>query len=394
MTIIESTAQPELVRRAADLFDLIRKHAAWQEENRLLHDEVLAALGDAGLLKMRVPARFGGTLPDLRTVVDAIAEIGKADGSVGWSLITFTIGSWLAGLLPDEVQDQIWADPDVRFCGSIGPNGIAVPTDGGYILNGRWHFNTNAQQSHWDTHSILLDLGDGNYAPAMAAVKVSDLTIIDDWHTVGLRATGSVTTIAENLFVPEGFLLPMLPLALEGKHASKINAGYQAWNVPFIQFAVTVASAPALGMARAAQQNFLERLPNRGITYTNYERQIEAALTHHQVAEAWVKADEAQFHLHRGVERLDRKSLSGEPWTPEDRAVARMDGAAVCQRAKEAVDVLNTASGGSSIYSHVPMQRIERDVQTINLHGIMHPNSNLETYGRVLVGLEPNTMFI
>jgi 3-hydroxy-9,10-secoandrosta-1,3,5(10)-triene-9,17-dione monooxygenase len=394
MTIVEAQPQPELVRRAADLVDLIRKHAPWQEENRVLHDEVLNALSDAGLLKMRVPARYGGSVPDLRTVVDVVAELGRADGSVGWTVSTFTIGSWLAGLLPDEVQDKIFAEPDVRLCGSVGPNGIAVPTEGGYILNGKWHFNTGATQSQWDTHAILLATEDGNYVPAMAAVPVSDLTVIDDWHTVGLRATGSVTTVADNLFVPEGFLLPMLPVALYNQHASKQNADYQAWRVPFMQFAVTVASAPALGMAQAAKEAFFERLPNRGITYTNYERQIEAPLTHLQVAEAAVKLDESAFHLDRAVERLDAKSLTDDPWTLEDRAAARMGAAAVCLRAKEAVDILNTASGGSSIYSHVPMQRIERDVQTINLHGMMHPNSNAETYGRVLCGLEPNTVFL
>jgi len=40
------------------------------------------------------------------------------------------------------------------------------------------------------------------------------------------------------------------------------------------------------------------------------------------------------------------------------------------------------------------MQRIERDVQTINLHGVMHPNTNAETYGRILCGQEPNTVFL
>jgi alkylation response protein AidB-like acyl-CoA dehydrogenase len=394
MTIISSAPQPELVGRATDLADLIRKHIPWQEENRVLHDEVLTALTEAGLLNLRVPARFGGSLPDLRTVVDVVSELGRADGSVGWTAVTFTIGSWLAGLLPDSAQEEIWADPTVRFSGSIGPNGIAVPTDGGYILNGKWHFNTGCSQSTWDTHAILLDTGDGNYVPAMAVVKTADLTIIDDWHTVGLRATGSMTTVAENLFVPENFLLPMLPMAMYGQHGSVENAKYQAWKTPFVQFAVAVASAPALGMARAAQENFLERLPNRGITYTNYERQLEAPITHLQVAEAAVKIDEAEFHLHRSVDRLDAKSLADEPWGPEDRTVARVDAAAVCQRAKEAVDVLNTASGGSSVYNHVPMQRIERDIQTINLHGIMHPNTNLETYGRVLVGLEPNSVFL
>jgi len=394
MTIIESPPRPELVGRATDLVDLIRKHIPWQEENRVLHDEVLAALSDAGLLTMRIPARYGGSVPDLRTVVDVISELGRADGSVGWTAVTFTIGSWLAGLLPDEVQDEIWADPSVRFSGSIGPNGIAVPTDGGYILNGKWHFNTGCSQSYWDTHAILLATEDGGYVPAMAVVRVSDLTVIDDWNTVGLRATGSMTTVAENLFVPEGFLLPMLPMALNNEHASVKNAEYQAWRTPFVQFAVSVASAPALGMAQAAQENFMERLPNRGITYTNYERQVEAPVTHLQVAEAAVKVDEAAFHLHRSVERLDAKSARNEQWNAEERAVARMDAAAVCQRAKEAVDVLNTASGGSSVYSSVPMQRIERDIQTINLHGIMHPNTNLETYGRVLCGLEPNTVFL
>jgi alkylation response protein AidB-like acyl-CoA dehydrogenase len=394
MTIIESQPQAELVRRAADLVPLIRKHAEWTEENRVMHEEVLDALSEAGLLKMRVPAAYGGTVPDIRTVVDVIAELARGDGSVGWTVSTFTIGSWLAGLLPDEAQDQIFSDPDVRFCGSVGPNGIAVATEGGYVLNGKWHFNTGAQQATWDTHAILLATDDGNYVPAMAVVPVSDLTIIDDWHTVGLRGTGSVSTVAKDLFVPKDYLLEMLPVAMFGKHASVRNANYQAWRVPFMQFAVCVASAPGLGMARAAQETFHERLPNRKITYTNYERQIDASLTHLQVAEAAVKIDESAFHLYRAVDRLTEKSLSDDPWTTEDRAVARMDAGLVCLRAKEAVDVLNNASGGSSIYSEVPIQRIERDIQTLNLHGIMHANTNAETYGRVLLGLEPNTMFL
>jgi 3-hydroxy-9,10-secoandrosta-1,3,5(10)-triene-9,17-dione monooxygenase len=394
MTVIEAAPMPELVQRAKDLVPLIQKHAPWQEENRMLHADVIDAMKEAGLLKLRFPARYGGLVPDARTVVDVVSELAHGDGSTGWTVSTMTIGAWLAGLLSDEAQDEIFADPDIRFCGSVGPNGVAVPTEGGYILNGRWHFNTGAPQAQWDTHAIMLDLGGGNLVPGMAVVPVKDLTLIDDWHTVGLRATASVTTVAQDLFVPEGRVLNMLPLMLNNQHASKINADYQAWRVPFLQFAVAVAAAPALGMARAAWDAFMERLPSRKITYTNYEHQAEATITHFQVAEAKIKIDEAEFHLHRAVERLDSKALSGEPWNLEDRAAARMDAAAVCARAKEAVDVLNTASGGSSIYSDVPMQRIERDMQTINLHGVMHPNTNMETYGRILCGQESNTMFL
>jgi hypothetical protein len=66
----------------------------------------------------------------------------------------------------------------------------------------------------------------------------------------------------------------------------------------------------------------------------------------------------------------------------------------VARLAKEAIDILNTASGGSSIYSSVPIQRIERDIQAASLQGMIHPNTNLELYGRIRCGLEPNTVNI
>jgi alkylation response protein AidB-like acyl-CoA dehydrogenase len=392
--VIESPSRPDLVRQATDLVPLIRKHAEWTEENRVLHQEVLDAMTDTGLLAMRVPARYGGSVPDMRTVVDVISELARGDGSVGWTTVSFTIASWLAGLLPDEVQDEIWADPTVRLCGSVGVNGLAVPTDGGYVLNGKWHFNTGSPHSTWDTHATLLAMPDGSYEPALAVVPMSSLTLVDDWYTSGLRGTGSRTSIAKDVFVPEGWLVRMLPVALNNQHESKINAEYQAWQVPFLQFAITVASAPGLGMARAAQEAFLARIPTRGITYTYYERQSEAPITHLQVGQAAQLIDEAEFHLYRQVERLAVKALSGDLWSPEDRAVARMNAGAVIGRGREAVDILANAAGASAIYSDAPIQRIQRDIAALHQHGIMHPNTNLETLGRVLVGLEPNTDYL
>jgi hypothetical protein len=73
---------------------------------------------------------------------------------------------------------------------------------------------------------------------------------------------------------------------------------------------------------------------------------------------------------------------------------ARGDMGAVCRLAKEAVDVLASASGGSSIYRDVPIQRIARDVNAVNLHALMHPDTNFELYGRVLCGLPPDTLYI
>ncbi|TDC65495.1 acyl-CoA dehydrogenase [Micromonospora sp. KC207] len=394
MTTTETNLQAELVGRATELVPLIRKQAAWQEEHRVMHDDVLQAVVDAGLMKMRIPLRYGGYEADVRTVCTVLSELSRGDGSVGWIAATMSIGAWLTGLFPDEVQDEVFADPDVRLGGSISPNGIAVPTDGGVILNGKWPFSTGVLQSQWFVHAALLADEDGSRTPVIILVPVSDMTIVDDWFTAGLRGTGSVTTVTNDLFVPAARVLPMTPVIRYGQHRSLLNADSRMWKCPFSPIASATTSAVPLGMVQAAREFFFERLPTRKITYTDYKRQIDAPLTHLQTAEAAVKIDEAEFHVRRAAERLDSKSLSGEPWTLLERGLARVEMGAACLRAKEAVDVLKTASGGSSIYSDVPIQRIERDIQTIALHGVLHPNTNFELYGRILCGLEPNTHLI
>jgi 3-hydroxy-9,10-secoandrosta-1,3,5(10)-triene-9,17-dione monooxygenase len=395
MKTIEAPTRAELVGRATDLIPLIRSHAEWQEEHRVMHEETLKALVDAGLHKMRLATRYGGYESDMGTVTDVITALSRGDGSTGWIASVWNISGWLAGLFPDHVQDEIFADPDTRVCGSVGPNGIAAPTEGGVILNGKWHFMTAAQQSQWMAHACLLPTDDGGFLPGLVAVKTEDLTIIDDWYTSGIRGSGSVTTVAENLFVPQERVLNMIPVLTQGQFPSERNADSPLWRgAPFLPGASAVASAVPYGIAQAAREAFFEQLPDHTISYTNYEHQADAAVTHLQAAEATTKVDEAGFHVQRAAERVDDKALTGDPWTLEDRVIARMDMGATCARAKEAVDIYTSASGASGVYSSKPMQRLERDVQTMNLHGLMQPNTNAELYGRVLCGLEPNTNFL
>jgi 3-hydroxy-9,10-secoandrosta-1,3,5(10)-triene-9,17-dione monooxygenase len=393
MEITEAPPQVELVRRASELVPLLRDNAAAGEHIRRLPEQTIEALTAAGILRMRLPSRHGGYEADTRTVVDVISELATGDGSTAWTVAVWAISSWVIGLFPDEVQDEIFANPDVRVSGILSPTAMAVPTDGGVVVNGKWAFNTGSQQSEWDINAAILATPDGGHEPVMVAIPMSDLQSVDDWHTVGMRASGSVTTIAEDVFVPQARVLPMGPV-LQGAPGVSSNADLPMYRVPFMPVACATVAATVAGLARAAREAFFDRLPGRKITYTNYESQSEAPLTHIQVAEATTRIDEAAFHAHRIADQLDTKGLTGEEWTIEERARARLDLGAACQRAKEAVDVLATASGGSSIYESVPIQRIERDVRVLNLHAIMHPNTNLELYGRILCGLEPNTVYI
>ncbi|MEO3867433.1 acyl-CoA dehydrogenase family protein [Nonomuraea sp. B12E4] len=383
----------QLVGRASELAPTLQKHALWAEENGRLHDETIEALTDAGMFKLRTPVRYGGYESDTRTVAEVAAALGAGDGSAGWVTSVYWIATWGAAAFPDEVQDEVFATPDVRVCGTLSPSAMATPAEGGVVLNGKWAFISGATHAHWQMIvAVLVSEGSEPY-PIIGLVPMSDLRIVDDWNTSGLKGTGSVSTVAVDVFVPAARVLP-LPAVLQGQVASRLNAERPIYRVPLLPVASASSVGTVLGLARGAWDAFFERLPQRKITYTDYAAQAQAPLTHLQVAEAAVKIDQAEFHVRRLTELVDRKGEDATPWTVEERVKARADMGMVVRLGKEAVDILATASGGSSIYSDQPIQRITRDVQAVSLHALMHPDTNAELYGRVLCGLAPNTLYL
>ncbi|MFG3691248.1 acyl-CoA dehydrogenase family protein [Micromonospora sp. NPDC047740] len=393
METVTMLPRSELLRRAVELGPVLRANAQASEQRRRLSDEMLEALGGSGLLRMRVPQRYGGYESDMRTVAEVVAELARGDGSTSWTAAVWLISSWMVGLFPDAVREEVFADPDVRIAGILSPSAVAVPVDGGYQVNGKWSFNTGAQQSDWNVNAAVRPTPDGQYEPVMVLLPMSDLQVIDDWHTVGMRGSGSVTTVAENVFVPAERVVPMGPVIV-GAHPLQQDPSALMWRAPFMPIACTTVGAVAYGLAVAARDAFLERLPGRKITYTDYAEQSAAPLTHLQVAGATVRVDEAGFHIFRAADTIDAKAAAGDAWTLEERARARLDLGAVCLRAKETADVLADASGGSSLHTDVPIQRIERDIKALNLHAIMHPDTNFELYGRLTCGLPSNTQYL
>jgi len=321
-------------------------------------------------------------------------HIGRADASAAFTVAVWWITSWIVGLFPDETQDEVFADPHVRVCGTLAPTGTAVRAkDGGIVVNGRWGFNSGAQHSQWKVMSGVVTDAENGPEPFMAVVPVADMINLDDWYVSGLESSGSVTLVAEDLYVPRTRWIPIAPLLTEN-YPTKKNAGVPIYRTPMIPAASASTVGKIVGIMRGAYEAFFERVPGRGITYTGYLDQREAPLTHLQVAKAALKTDEAEYHAFRLCDLVDRKNLSGEPWTLQERAYARVAMGRACQLAKESIDILNTASGGSSVFRSVPIQRWERDIEVICLHALNPPDTNTELYGRVLCGLESDSPYI
>jgi 3-hydroxy-9,10-secoandrosta-1,3,5(10)-triene-9,17-dione monooxygenase len=150
----------------------------------------------------------------------------------------------------------------------------------------------------------------------------------------------------------------------------------------------------ALGMAEAALAAFKERLPGREIAYTEHEIQIDSPTTHRQVADAATRIHVARLLLHRCADDIEAAAARGEMMELTARARVRMDCAHAVRQCMEAVEILYLASGGSGISQTNPVQRAWRDLHAVNMHGALTLETNQVMYGRILLGLKPNTPLI
>lgn len=376
-----------LVERAAALVPTLLERAASAEQARRVPDATFDALSDAGVFAMTAPKRYGGEEADFETQCDVLAELARGCPSTSWVATIFSAMSWLAGTFPDEAQEEVFAGRDPRISGVFSPTGTGVRKDGGLVVNGRWPFNTGCHGARWTVLNCLVTAEAGP-VPTCVIADSRSLTIVDDWHATGMSATGSNTIVAENVFVP-GHRCMALPDMLDARLPARHNASNLYFNHPLAAVLVVNAGGTPLGMARGALETFLERLPGRGIAYTFYTNKADAPVTHLQLAEASLTLESADAHVRRAAALLDRRP--GGPMSTEARVKARAHISYAMGLARQSVDTLFYASGASSIQTHIPIQRFQRDVQALANHAIMHTQTALELYGRVLCGLPPNT---
>ncbi|MFE9606216.1 flavin-dependent monooxygenase [Streptomyces hokutonensis] len=391
-----SSAPPSdagLVARVRELQPLLRERALRTEQERRVSAEVVSALTDAGVYRMNVPRRYGGYQSRLSTQVEVLGEIAAGCGSTGFMALIQAGCSYVAALFPDEAQDEIFTGPDVRVGGTLIPDAVAVATDGGYVVNGTSGFATGCQNADWHLLTARVESDGGPPEVLWTAVPMSDLEILDDWYVSGLAGSGSNSVVARDVFVPAHRILPVGQL-LAGGFPSKTNADDPFYRMPVLMLFCAWTAPNALGPARAALAEFTERIHRRGITYTFHERQYEAGVTHLQVAEAALKISCAELLTAEFVARIESAADNDEPYTQADRARIRAQSGYTTRLCKEAVDLMASASGASSLHRDVPVQRAVRDLHALSLHSFVNPSTNLELYGRVLSGLDAGTPFL
>ena len=159
--------------------EVARQHADASEAARRLAPPVVAALRDAGLMRLCVPDAYGGPEVDPMTMVAAVAAVAEADGAAGWCAMIASTTSSMALFLEPDVARVVFGDPRSISGGAFAPNGVGRAVDGGYEVTGRWQWGSGTQHCTWITGGTLTD--DGGFH--LMFLPAAEVTIHDTWDS-------------------------------------------------------------------------------------------------------------------------------------------------------------------------------------------------------------------
>lgn len=396
---VAATASDRIPTRAAlvgaveRLLPLLRRDSAKQEEIRQLTPEVNEALRAAGIFRMYAPKRFGGYECDLGTQFEVMRTIGRGDTSTSWVAANNGVVSWWCAHFPDEVQAEVWVDPDVQFCGSIKPFGTLAAADGGYVLNGRFPFQTGSRHASWDFMTPMRILDDGTPDPYLVMCPIGDLEILDDWDVAGMSGTGSCTVLAKDVFVPRHRAMRAIE-AFQGKFPSNSTNDTTLYRAALLPTLYAGSYATPIGGAQGMLEAWLEAAAKRTFAWDGQSLQRDSPIYHAHAAEAAMKIEAALALAREGNALIWERAEQNRPMTPEERVKARVSVAYTTRLAKEVSEVLWKTSGAAASHRSGAIQRFFRDIEVITQHAVLDYDCNMALYGRTLFGLEPDSAFL
>lgn len=395
MKVSATTSTGGVVQNVKNLLPDIR--AAQAESDRLARppEHIVEMLREAGAYSLTIPKAYGGLGADMRTWMDTVTEIGKGDAGVAWAVTLVASCNWtFSSFFPKHIVEEVFSDPRAALAGVFTGRALtARPVDGGiFIDKGTWFFNSGVYQATWDLLGVPMFDKDGEpTGPGIALVPMSEVKLLHDWNTSGIRGSGSTNVSVENLFIPSERIVPLVSIA-EGTHPRTHDGA--AARIPFMPAMVNILTYPILGASLRMIEIFMETLPKRDIKLTPYTKSGEAPVTHLQIGEATAKIETARLLIETAVREMDEWSQRSDFMPQIQRARIGRDSVFAERLMWEGVDLLASASGGSFSWLSNVSNRIWQDVKVGTMHPLVSLSSNYEMYGRMLAGVQPPLMLV
>ena len=373
MTRIDS-GKIDWLGRADRIAGAIAEAAARHDADESFVSEGYQLLKEEGFFKALVPAELGGGDAGYTEICRSIQRIAASCGATALAfsmhshLVAAAAWRWRYQNAPTDGMLKRVAAEDLILVSSGGSDwlksaGTAVKTDGGFLINARKIFSSGCPAGDLlVTSAVYEDPDEGPTVLHFAVpMKAEGVTLLDTWHVLGMRGSGSHDIELKNVFVPDAAISGRRP---QGK-----------WHMLFhvvSMIAFPLMYSAYLGVAEGARAKALEiarKRPDDGnLAYVVGEMENAFA--------------GAMMALDRLIHNAET-ALPG-PETTNRALIARtLAGQAVIRTVECAMEV----AGGASFYRRLGLERAFRDVQGARFHPL-HEKAQLRYSGRLALGLD------
>jgi indole-3-acetate monooxygenase len=359
---------PEIEQRADEIAELKRLPA-----------DLVGSLRTAGAFRIALPEARGGPEMTPREQTEIVEMLSHADPSVGWCVMIGSDAPYFGSFLDPDVADKIFADPDAITAGLVQPAGQAKVTDGGYIVSGRWAFGSGCTHADVIVGGVLVMDGDVPRAAGdrpfdwrIVAAPAESFEILDTWHTTGLAGSGSNDYTTADLFVPEEHTFSFYERPRRTEPLYRFPGTF-----------VTNMSGVPLGLARRAI-DIVRTVSADKLIVPDLVMMKDVVRVQLAVAEAETTLGAARAYAYESLDRLWDAVQAGDDPSIELRTAIILSRAHAFRAAREVTQLMCDTVGGSSVYRTNPLERLLRDVITMNQH-IVAQDRILETAGAALI---------
>ncbi len=237
----------------------------------------------------------------------------------------------------------------------LDSNGEMTRVEGGYRLSGKKHFASQSVAGDIAVTSAPYQHPENGWQVLHFAVslKADGVSILDDWDTLGMRATGSQTIAFENVFVPDASIVLSRPR----------NGYHPVWDV-VITVAMPLIMSAYVGIAEKA----MEIAVAIGKNYQRNQQHLPYILG--KMNNSLVGARSQWKAMVALTDNIDFKA--GEDITLDMLSLKTNVANACIQTVSEAMHAI----GGQSFYKKNTLERLFRDVQA----SVFHPLPEWEQF--------------
>ena len=331
---------------------------------------------------------LGGLEANPLTRALVMEEVTAQDSAAGWTLANPLDWAYLCGRLPDRGAEEIYSNgANVVIAAQFGRPMRAIPAEGGYRITGRSPFVSNCHDANWIATTAMVMATDqsrpeGEPEAVMAYLPRESCEIIDTWHVMGMRGTGSNDVALTDVFVPKARTFPFVPDFTPGSH-------YQGLLYRFPLIGVVASNLPPIVLALARRAiDEVSTLAQSKVPVAASTALRERTSAQAKLAQAEAVLRSGRVLLHDTLSDAWQATLTGKTFSLRQKADLLLAMTNAVSSAVKAVELMYSVAG-SGIYTRNPLERYFRDVQVLRHHAF-GAETRYETVGQVLLGLPPD----